>query len=157
MRYADGPTVDVDALIDADPAVIWRIVSDVTTPTRFSSELQEVHQVDDAHFTGRNRHAAVGEWETTCTILVREENKEFCWVVGDPAFPSATWRFTMEPAAGKTRLRQWMQMGPAPSGLTRAIQAMPDKEERIVERRLEEHRRNMQATVEGIKRLAEGD
>jgi hypothetical protein len=33
---------------------------------------------------------------------------------------------------------------------------MPDKEERIIERRLEEHRANMQATVDGIKALAEG-
>jgi len=33
---------------------------------------------------------------------------------------------------------------------------MPDKEERIVARRLEEHRANMQLTLEGIKALAEG-
>jgi hypothetical protein len=33
---------------------------------------------------------------------------------------------------------------------------MPEKEERIVARRLEEHRANMQVTVEGIKALAEG-
>jgi hypothetical protein len=40
--------------------------------------------------------------------------------------------------------------------LTIAITNMPDKEERIVARRLEEWRRSMQATVEGIKALAEG-
>jgi hypothetical protein len=33
---------------------------------------------------------------------------------------------------------------------------MPDKEERIVARRLQEWERNMRATVEGIKALAEG-
>jgi len=32
---------------------------------------------------------------------------------------------------------------------------MPDKEERIIARRLEEFERNMQATLEGIKQLAE--
>ena len=47
--------------------------------------------------------------------------------------------------------------GRRPSGLTPAIQAMPDKEERIVARRLDEFRANMQATVEGIKELAEAD
>jgi hypothetical protein len=46
-------------------------------------------------------------------------------------------------------------MGPAPSGLTIAITAMPDKEERIIARRLQEYETNMRATVEGIKRLAE--
>ncbi len=47
-------------------------------------------------------------------------------------------------------------MGPGPSGLTPAIEAQPDKEERIVARRLDEWRTNMQATVDGIKSIAEG-
>jgi hypothetical protein len=46
-------------------------------------------------------------------------------------------------------------MGPAPSGLTPAIEAMPDKEERIIARRLGEHQKNMQANVDGVKQLAE--
>jgi hypothetical protein len=50
-----------------------------------------------------------------------------------------------------------MRIGPAPSGLSIAIEAMPDKEERIIERRLEEHARNMRATLDGIKALAEED
>jgi hypothetical protein len=155
MKYAEGPSVEVETLVDADPEVVWALVSDIGTPARFSAELQEVRGIDERHFTGRNRHPAVGEWETTCTIVANEARQTFSWVVGDPEFPSATWRFTMEPDGGKTRLRQWMQMGPAPSGLTPAIQAMPEKEERIIERRLEEHRANMQATVDGIKQLAE--
>ena len=155
MKYADGPSVEVETLVDADPAAVWALVSDVTTPVRFSTELQEVHRIDESHFTGRNRHQTAGEWETTCTIVTNDPQRTFAWVVGDPEFPSTTWRFTIEPVAGKTRLRQWMRMGPAPSGLTPAILAMPDKEDRIIERRLEEHRTNMQATVDGIKQLAE--
>jgi hypothetical protein len=49
-----------------------------------------------------------------------------------------------------------MRMGPAPSGLSIAIEAMPDKEEKIIARRLAEHERNMRANLEGIKLLAEG-
>ncbi len=86
----------------------------------------------------------------------REPGSVFAWAVGDPDHPSAAWRFSIEPEGAGVRLRQWMRMGPAPSGLTPAILAMPDKEERIVQRRLDEHRANMQATVDGIKRLAEG-
>ena len=52
-------------------------------------------------------------------------------------------------------LEQWFQMGPARSGLNVAIDAMPDKEERIVARRLDEHRANMEANLAGIKELAE--
>jgi hypothetical protein len=49
-----------------------------------------------------------------------------------------------------------MRMGPARSGLNIAIDAMPDKEERIIARRQDEHRANMTANLEGIKALAEG-
>jgi hypothetical protein len=155
MKYADGPTVEVQAVIDAPPKAVWALVSDITTPTRFSEELQEARWIDDQRFVGRSFHPATGEWETTCSVVARRPEREFGWVVGDPAQPSAAWRFTLEPADGGTLLRQWMRMGPAPSGLTPAIEARPDKEERIVARRLDEHRANMQATVDGIKRLAE--
>jgi uncharacterized protein YndB with AHSA1/START domain len=165
VRYADGPTVEVEAVIDAPAERVWALVTDVNLPARFSEEFQEGRWLDGvteaaagARFQGRNRHQARdAEWETTCTVTACETNKQFAWAVGDPHFPSASWRFELEPAAEGTRLRQWAQLGPAPSGLTPAIEAMPDKEERIVARRLEEHRVNMQATVDGIRALAEAD
>jgi uncharacterized protein YndB with AHSA1/START domain len=155
VKYADGPTVEVQTLIDAPPAVVWSLVSDIATPARFSEELQEARWLDEERFVGRSAHPAIGEWETTCTVVAREPERVFGWIVGDPGHPSATWRFTLEPDGERTVLRQWMRMGPAPSGLNIAIEARPDKEERIVARRLEEHRANMQITVDGIKRLAE--
>jgi len=155
VRYADGPSVEVEVHIDAAPAVVWALVSDITLPARFSNELQAAEWTDDTHFRGRNRHEAAGEWETTCTVTERVDEQVFAYAVGDSSNPSASWSFRLEPDGGGTRLRQWMRMGPAPSGLTPAIEAMPDKEERIIARRLEEHRANMQATVDGIARLAE--
>jgi hypothetical protein len=53
------------------------------------------------------------------------------------------------------QLRQGTRMGPAPSGLNIAIAAMPEKEERIIARRLVEFEVNMKATLDGIKQLAE--
>jgi hypothetical protein len=155
VKYADGPTVEVQTDIDAPLATVWALVSDIGTPVRLSDELQEVRWIDGERFVGRSSHPAIGEWETTCTVVSCAPEREFGWVVGDRDHPSAAWRFTLEPTAAGTRLRQWMRMGPAPSGLNLAIEARPDKEDRIVERRLEEHRQNMQATVDGIKRLAE--
>jgi Polyketide cyclase / dehydrase and lipid transport len=157
VKYADGPAVEVATFVAASPAAVWALVSDITTPVHFSGELQEARWIDDEHFVGRSRHPAIGAWETTCTVVNRDPEREFGWVVGDPGHPSAAWRFTLEPAGNGTVLRQWMRMGPAPSGLNIAIQARPDKEERIVARRLEEHRANMQTTVDGIRRLAEGN
>ena len=161
MRYADGPTAEVEVEVDAPVERVWALVSDIALPARFSSELQSARWLDDgpalgARFVGRIQHPAAGTWETTCVVTRCEPHRSFEWAVGDPEHPSARWRFDLEPrAGGGTRLRQWMQMGPAPSGLTPAIEAMPDKEERIVARRLEEHRANMGATLTGIKELAE--
>jgi hypothetical protein len=48
-----------------------------------------------------------------------------------------------------------MRMGPGRSGINPAIDAMPEKESKILHRRLAEHRANMEATLAGIKALAE--
>ena len=156
MRYAEGPNVEVDVYVDAPPSAVWDLVSDITTPVRFSEELQSAEWIDDRRFRGRSRHAAIGEWETVSTVVANEPGSVFAWAVGDPDNPSAEWRFTLRPEGEGTRLSQWMRMGPAPSGLNAAIEAMPDKEERIIARRLEEHRLNMAATLGGIRQLAEG-
>lgn len=162
-RYADGPTVEVEVHVEASPAELWSLVTDIDLPARFSSEFVGGRWLDDAHgpvlgarFAGRNRHPAAGEWETTSYVVACEPERHFAWAVSNPAHPSATWRFDLEPEAGGTRLRQWARMGPGRSGLTPAIEATPDKEEQIVAQRLEEWRANMTATVEGIKAVAEG-
>jgi hypothetical protein len=140
------------------------LVCDINLPSQFSSEFLSgewldgaVAPVRGARFKGRNQHEAVGEWETTSIVVACEPERLLEWAVNDVEVPSASWRFELEPAGqGGTRLRQWMRIGPGWSGLTPAIEAMPDKEERIIERRLEHHRANMTANLEGIKALAEG-
>lgn len=162
LRYADGPSTEVDVVIDAPPSVVWELVTDVQLPARFSSEFQGAEWLDGstgsalgARFVGRNRHEAIGEWETTAVIVELEPERAFAWAVTDADQPTSTWRFTLTPEGVGTRLAQWMRMGPAPSGITPAIEAMPDKESKILRRRLAEHRANMQRTLEGIKSLAE--
>ena len=46
-------------------------------------------------------------------------------------------------------------LGPGPSGTTMAIDSMPDKESRIISRRIEGQFANMQRTVEGVKRIVD--
>ena len=47
-------------------------------------------------------------------------------------------------------------MGPGPSGLSVGIAAQPDKEARIVARRLSEWQHNMQANLDWIRSQVEG-
>lgn len=161
MKYADGPTVEVGIVIAAPIERVWALVADIEVPARFSSEFLGAHWIDPeprfgARFVGRNHHDALGEWETTSFVVRYDPPRAFEWAVTDRDHPSASWWFDLDEDLGGTRLRQGMRMGPAPSGLSIAIEAMPDKEEKIVARRLEEHERNMRATLEGIRRLAEG-
>jgi uncharacterized protein YndB with AHSA1/START domain len=162
VRYADGPTVEVDVLVSAPTERVWALVSDIELPARFSSEFLGARWIDaepgvGARFAGRNHHDALGEWETTCVVARYEPLRAFEWAVGDPDNPGASWWFELAEERGRTRLLQGMRMGPARSGLSLAIDAMPDKEERIVARRLSEHERNMRANLEGIKQLAEAE
>ena len=162
MRYGECPTVEVDIVIAAPAEAVWGLVSDIALPARFSTELEGVEWVDGgavgvgARFVGRNRHPAIGTWETTCTITAYEPHRTFSWVVGDVDHPSSAWRFELVEEDAATRLTQWMQMGPARSGINLAIDAMPEKEDKILRRRLDEHRRNMEVNLRGIKELVEG-
>jgi hypothetical protein len=142
---------------------VWPLVSEIMTPSRFGTELQEATWVGTdpgpclgARFTGRNFHPARGEWETTSTIVDFVPERRFAWAVGDPDAPSAVWRLELAPEGTGTRLRYWAQMGPGPSGMTAVIEKMPDKEEKIIARRLEEWETNMTATITGIKEMVEG-
>jgi uncharacterized protein YndB with AHSA1/START domain len=162
LRYSDCPTVEVTVTIAASPDLVWGLVSDIQLPARFSSEFLGAEWLDGvtaaasgARFVGRNNHPAIGEWQTTSTICDFEPGRRFGWAVGDADQPSATWRFTLEPDGAGTRLTQWMQMGPARSGINLAIDAMPEKESKILHRRVAEHRANMEATLAGIKHLVE--
>ena len=106
---------------------------------------------------GRNQHPAIGEWEVECFVEVWDEGALLrLGQRGAEANPGARWRFDLEPTGAGTRLRFSMSMGPGPSGISMAIEAMPDKEPRILHRRVGEHHANMTRTVEGIRELAEG-
>lgn len=160
--YADTPTVAVQTYIEAPPERVWALVSDIRLMPELSAELQEVQWLDGAtgpglghRFLGRNAHPALGTWETTSTITEHDEPRRFTWAVGDPGHPWSVWRFTLRPEGTGTVLEQWTQMGPARSGLSFAIDAMPDKEQKIVFVRLREFETGFTANLAAIKELAE--
>ena len=160
LRFADGLGLAAEVDIDASPAAVWTLVTDVNLPARFSTEfLGAEWQSDDrgvgAIFIGRNQHRAIGEWTIPCIVDARDEQRAFGWRTVSQDNPGARWRFDLEPLAGRTRLRFSYQLGPGPSGTTMAIDAHPDKEARVLRRRLDEVNVNMRHTVEGIKQLAE--
>jgi len=159
MKFADGPSVEVDTYVDAPPQRVWAVVIDLSRMGEWSSENKGGEWVDGEPALGR-KFRGVNQredfkWETVSVVTQFDPPRVFEWKVGDPDNASSTWRYDLSPEGDGTRLRQYTEMGPGPSGLTMAIDRMPDKEERIISNRCEEHRRNMSATVAGIKAAAE--
>lgn len=161
-RYADTPTVEASTWVDAGPERVWSLVSDIALMPAFSDELKAVEWAEGsdrprvgARFVGHNEHEAFGQWSTTSRIVACDPPREFAWAVGEPDNPSATWRFRLTPRDGGTAVTYWMQMGPGRSGLSVAIDSMPDKEQKIVFVRMREFEAAITKTLSAIKRLAE--
>ncbi len=162
MRYRDGPTVEVEERVVGDPEDIWAALTDITLPVRCSEELVGVEWLGDstevevgARFRGHSRHPDLGQWETECVVVEVEPQRRWVWEVRGPAGVSATWGFEVDPGRDAVTVRQWARMGPAPSGLTIAIEAMPAKEGRIIARRLQDWRRNIVANLSAVRTLVE--
>ncbi len=161
VKYADGPATSVEVHIGAPVSVVWPLLCDINLPGRFSEEFVRAEWLEDgpaigATFRGHNRHEVVGEWSVVCTVTALEPERVFEWTVGDVDSRAARWRFDLDPTGdGGSTLRFSAEMGPGPSGLTPAIERMPEREEDIVARRLGEWTANMQRTIDGIKDLAE--
>jgi hypothetical protein len=162
VRYRDQPTIEVEQRVAASPEVVWALVTDIGLPARFSGELQSVEWLDGAtevavgnRFRGTNENPALGTWSTECTVVEVEPGLRWAWAVESEGNRMATWGFEVDPGRDTVIVRQWARMGPDPSGLNIAIDAMPEKEARIISRRLAEWRTNMEANLAGIKALAE--
>ena len=160
---ADGPGTVVEIDIKAPAAKVWPFVSDIDFGAQFSEEFlgatwaePDAEPAVGSMFVGSNKHPAIGEWDVECFLTHYEPAKEFGWCTSNADNPGARWRFELETIAGATRLRYSLRLGPGRSGLSAAIDAMPDKEPKIIARRLTEHGTNMQKVVDAIKAAAEG-
>lgn len=152
---------------------VWELVTDIRLPARLSPELQRVAWLEStdrpktgARFEGYNHHDKLGEWRTVSHVVELDEPRVFAWAVTDadgrygeptldPAKSLASWRYELKAEGAGTRLQQSALIGPGRSGVTLAIERWPDREEEIVAFRLKELRAGMEATLRGIKTLAE--
>ncbi len=158
VLYADGPTAEASIEVDASPEAVWELISDPGFPASVSSELQEASWVGAEEgglgvtIFGRNRHEAIGEWTTESLVVEWVPLSHWSWMIGDAPHQAAQWWFEMtEQENGSLLVTQRVRIGPGDSGLTPAIKAMPDKEERIVAGRMKFHEANMLANLETLK------
>jgi len=160
---ADGPGTIAEIDIAAPPSVVWPIISDINLSAAYSPEFQHAEWVDPdgsvgigSQFVGTNHNDTFGEFKVPSFIDAFEPGVAFGWRTSDMDNPGARWRFDLEPAGSGTRLRYSMILGPGPSGLTMAIERMPAKADRILQRRVRSQRTSMLQVLAGVKRTAEG-
>ena len=162
MRLRDCPTTEATLKISASAAEAWDAVTDIGLPPRFSPELRRAEWIGDAHgvavgnwFRGINRNDAFGEWTTECIVTEVDPQRRWTWDVIMNDAVAATWGFEIDQARDGVLVRQWVRLGPGPSGLSLAIAAMPELEGRIVARRLSDLQTAMMANLEGMRKSLE--
>ena len=77
VKYADGPTTEVEVRVDLPPAAVWPHLCDINLPGSFSTEFQRAEWIDEgpalgASFRGYNYHKVAGEWNVVCTVTAME-------------------------------------------------------------------------------------
>jgi uncharacterized protein YndB with AHSA1/START domain len=161
-----GLTVAAEEVVIARPEQVWDLVADVTRVGEWSPECIGAAWLGDpgrpesgARFTGHNGFPNGFEYEVTCVVTEAERPRAFAWVVlddsGDPARPSSSWRYLIDPLPGGSRVRQRFTHGPGASYLRAVAAKAPDQAAEIIAARRDALRANMSATLRAMKAAAE--
>jgi uncharacterized protein YndB with AHSA1/START domain len=162
-----GLTVAAEEVVAARPELVWDLVADVTRVAGWSPECIRVAWLGEpgrprpgARFTGHNRFPNGFEYEVTCVVTEADRPRAFAWVVlddsGDPARPSSSWRYLIDPLpGGGSRIRQRFTHGPGTSYLRAVAANAPDRAAEFIAARLDGLRANMSVTLRAMKAAAE--
>ena len=156
MRLEDMQ-VEVVEVLPAPPSRVWELLTDVERMAGLGPEHAEASWADDrrrvgARFTGVNERWG-RRWEVPCTVVASDPPTAFAWEVGDPASPTATWSYRLEPVGGGTRVTQTMRHGPGRSFLRHAVGKDPAREVELVAERADDLAANMRAVLQAAARL----
>jgi uncharacterized protein YndB with AHSA1/START domain len=162
-----GLTAAVEEVVAARPEQVWDLVGDVTQVGRWSPECIRAAWLGEpgrpqpgARFTGHNRFPNGFEYEVTCVVTEADRPRAFAWVVlddsADPACPSSSWRYRIDPLpGGGSFVQQRFTQGPGASYLREAAAMAPNRATRIIAARLDMLQANMSATLHAMKLAAE--
>src|SRR6185437_15493042 len=106
-----GLTATAEEVVNARPELVWDLIADVTRIGEWSPECILADWLEapgqprpGARFTGHNRLRSGFEYEVTCVVTEADRPRSFAWVVlddsEDPARPSSSWRYQIEPLPG---------------------------------------------------------
>ncbi len=162
MTEATGAMVEVEILVDKNPGEMWDLITDVGRIGEWSPECVGATWLDGgtaqtgSRFEGRNQFGGAFRSTVTCVVTEADRPAVFEWVVLDPSKaveqPGSTWRYELASSgsAGQTRVLHRFVHGPGRTGLSRGMEESPDQAESILRHRLDELRKHMTITLEGM-------
>jgi hypothetical protein len=117
-RLFPKPTGEVSVWMDAAPAEVWDLVSDVTRIGEFSPETFEAkwrHGYDGpevgAKFKGHVKRNGVGPtYWSPCTVTLCEPERVFEFSVGTEDVPVNNWGYRLEPKDGGTLVTEYFRL-----------------------------------------------
>lgn len=118
------PTAQSSIEIAASPGLVYELVSDVPNLPNWAAETDRCTWLGDAdrtvvgaRFRGRNKHKR-RVWATTCTVTAADPGKRFAFKVHVAGFPSALWRYDIEPTADGCKVTEsTRRISPRPAAL----------------------------------------
>jgi len=156
MSLLPDPSDSVSLTVDAPPAEVWALVSDVTRIGEFSPETFEARWTRGstgpevgATFKGHVKRNGVGPtYWTGCTVTVCEPERHFEFRVGTDSVTVNNWGYQLEPEGSGTRVTEYFRMEPL----------LPFRLYWLVLGRLRgrTNRRGMRTTLERMKAVLEG-
>ena len=113
-------TGEVSLRIDAPPAAVWDLVSDVTRIGEFSPETFEARWTRGAagpavgaQFKGHVKRNGVGPtYWTLCTVTVCVPQEQFEWSVGNDSVTANNWGYRLEPDGAGTTVTEYFRLEP---------------------------------------------
>ena len=143
--------------IDASAAVVYSLVSDITRTGEWSVGCRAAEWVEPARtgvgaqFIGHNE-SPVRQWDTTCTVVAADPEREFAWEVGDGW---SRWSYWLAPTEGGTELtHSWTYL---PAGLKFWGAKHGDRAQEQLDIRIAAAEVGMPRTLAAIKEIAEAD
>jgi uncharacterized protein YndB with AHSA1/START domain len=161
VSQATGAQVDVELVVDKEPAAMWELITDVTRIGEWSPECKAGEWLDGgtarigARFEGRNHFGNGFIGTTICLVTEAEQPSVFEWIVLDPSHspdtPGSIWRYELAPGdePGQTRVHHRFVHGPGVTGLSEQMGSHPEQAQQILQDRLHKH---MTVTLEGMAR-----
>ncbi|GAA3384036.1 SRPBCC family protein [Cryptosporangium minutisporangium] len=152
LPLQDGETITASTVVRRAPEEVYALVTDVTRIPEWSPECVRCEWLDEHRFKGWNRRA-LARWSTVATVVNREPDREFSFVVrlGWREFTEWTYRTDPGPEPDTTQLTETFRMR---MPLPRAVLWYERLMLRVRDRRTD-LQQNLEQSLERIRALAE--